>query len=207
MLYSGDKESYSSRIVHDEEDEVKFREIGLVDYVDLPEPNKLTSETMGSAASEDFKNAFVTVEQFDAVSEELIRKETQLGAALGERDFYIKENEDIKLKLESLGRLHDGVLLELDNQLKEYLKLADVAKNAELKHAEFFNNIDAMKERIAEMQGDTTPVGTVSYAVDYNSMTADQLRALLDERGIKYLVRDSKDTLIALLEKPKNTEE
>lgn len=68
------------------------------------------------------------------------------------------------------------------------------------------NSVSAMKERIAEMQGDTTPVGTVKYAVDYNSMTADQLRALLDERGIKYLVRDSKDTLIALLEQPESVE-
>ena len=35
MLYSGDKESYSSRIVHTAEEEQQFREIGLMDYADL----------------------------------------------------------------------------------------------------------------------------------------------------------------------------
>lgn len=38
MLYSGDKESYSSRIAHTTEEERQFREIGLIDYADLPEP-------------------------------------------------------------------------------------------------------------------------------------------------------------------------
>lgn len=140
MLYSGDKESYSSRIVHDEEDEAKFREIGLVDFVDLPEPQP---EETGTPI------------ELSGISEEDFNKVVQ------ERDAALA----------------------------------------------ILSSVSAMKERIAEMQGDTTPVGTVSYAVDYNSMTADQLRALLDERGIKYLVRDSKDTLIALLEQPENTEE
>lgn len=34
---------------------------------------------------------------------------------------------------------------------------------------------------------------------DYNSMTSDQLRALLSEKGIVYLARDNKETLINLL--------
>lgn len=140
MLYSGDKESYSSRIVHDEEDEAKFREIGLVDFVDLPEPQP---EEVGTPI------------ELSGISEEDYNKVVQ------ERDAALA----------------------------------------------IINSVSAMKERIAEIQGDTTPVGTVRYAVDYNSMTVDQLRALLNERGIKYLVRDSKDTLIALLEQPENTEE
>ena len=140
MLYKGDKESYSSRIVHDEEDEAKFRDIGLVDFVDLPESQPIETGTPI---------------ELSGISEEDYNKVVQ------ERDAALA----------------------------------------------ILNSVSAMKERIAEIQGDTTPVGTVRYAVDYNSMTADQLRALLDERGIKYLVRDSKDTLIALLEQPENTEE
>lgn len=35
--------------------------------------------------------------------------------------------------------------------------------------------------------------------IDYTSLTSDQLRALLDEKGITYLARDNKETLINLL--------
>lgn len=42
-------------------------------------------------------------------------------------------------------------------------------------------------------------VGSGSAAPNYSDMTSDELRALLDEKGIKYLARDSKDTLIKLL--------
>ncbi|MCU4389909.1 hypothetical protein KTH73_04100 [Acinetobacter courvalinii] len=34
--------------------------------------------------------------------------------------------------------------------------------------------------------------------VDYSSMTSEQLRKILDEKGIKYLARDNKETLIEL---------
>ena len=36
-LFVGDKVNYSCRIIHNEEEEIQFREIGLVDYSDLPE--------------------------------------------------------------------------------------------------------------------------------------------------------------------------
>ena len=39
----------------------------------------------------------------------------------------------------------------------------------------------------------------MSSEVNYSDMTSDELRVLLDEKGIKYLARDSKDTLIKLL--------
>ena len=47
-----------------------------------------------------------------------------------------------------------------------------------------------------EMSGDSDE--TTDH-VDYSSLTCDQLRALLDEKGITYLARDNKDTLINLL--------
>lgn len=132
MLYSGDKESYSSRIVHDEEDEAKFRDIGLVDFVDLPEPQP---EETGTPI------------ELSGISEEDFNKVVQ------ERDAALA----------------------------------------------ILNSVSAMKERIAEIQGDATPVGTVRYAVDYNSMTSEELRDLLEEKGIEFKIRDSKATLIKLL--------
>lgn len=37
-------------------------------------------------------------------------------------------------------------------------------------------------------------------AVDYNSLTTPQLQKLLDEKGIAYLKRDNKETLLSLLQ-------
>lgn len=133
MLYSGDKESYSSRIVHDEEDEAKFREIGLTDYADLPEPQP---EEAGAPI------------ELSGISEEDFNKVVQ------ERDAALA----------------------------------------------ILNSVSAMKERIAELQGDTTPVGTTSYSVDYSTWTADQLREEITKQGKEFKVRDSKAELIAILE-------
>lgn len=36
-LFVGDKVSYSCRIIHNEKEEIQFREMWLVDYSELPE--------------------------------------------------------------------------------------------------------------------------------------------------------------------------
>ena len=36
-LFVGDKVNYSCRIIHNEKEEIQFREMGLVDYSELPE--------------------------------------------------------------------------------------------------------------------------------------------------------------------------
>ncbi|HHW53764.1 MAG TPA: hypothetical protein GXX13_11390 [Acinetobacter towneri] len=74
MLYSGDKESYSSRIIHTAEEEQQFREIGLTDYADLPEPEPKVEEVAPSEAPQ----GFVTTEQFDAVAERLAAAESEI---------------------------------------------------------------------------------------------------------------------------------
>ena len=74
MLYSGDKESYSSRIVHTAEEEAQFREIGLKDYADLPDPEPKVEEVAPSEAPQ----GFVTTEQFDAVAERLAAAESEI---------------------------------------------------------------------------------------------------------------------------------
>lgn len=67
----------------------------------------------------------------------------------------------------------------------------------------FMNDVGAMKVRINLLQGDLTPVGATSDSeqkpVGYSDLKIDELQALLDEKGIKYLRRDGKDTLIGLL--------
>mgnify|MGYP001236512679 CR=1 FL=1 len=133
MLYSGDKESYSSRIVHDEEDEAKFRDIGLVDFVDLPEPQP---EETGTPI------------ELSGISEEDYNKVVQ------ERDAALA----------------------------------------------ILNSVSAMKERIAGIQGDTTPAGSKSESVNYTDWTADQLREELKNQGKEFKTRDSKAELIAILE-------
>lgn len=119
MLYSGDKESYSSRIVHTPEEEAQFREIGLIDYADLPEPEQKTEDIAPSEAPQ----GFVTTEQFDAALERLAAAEQEIERLKG---------------------------------------------------------------------GSTAP-----QPVDYSAMSNEQLRAVLDEKGIKYLARDSKAELLA----------
>ncbi|WP_180155235.1 hypothetical protein [Acinetobacter sp. YH12045] len=74
MLYSGDKESYSSRIIHTAEEEQQFREIGLQDYADLPNPEPEVEEV----ATGETPQGFVTTEQFDAVAERLAAAESEI---------------------------------------------------------------------------------------------------------------------------------
>src|SRR5690606_4431152 len=77
MLYSGDKESYSSRIIHTAEEEQQFRDIGLIDYADLPEPEPIPDPHDPSKEGE-APQGFVTTEQFDAVAERLAAAEAEI---------------------------------------------------------------------------------------------------------------------------------
>lgn len=152
MLYIGSVKSYKYEIAQNRDHESELRDLGFVDFADLEsEQAQISGEMPNSASSEDFKDAFVPIEQFDAISKELVQKGLQLD--------------------------------------------------------EFRNNVEAMKARIAEIQGDTTPIGTVSESPDYNSLTTPQLQKILDEKGIAYLKRDNKETLLALLNQPVKEEE
>lgn len=101
------------------------------------------------------------------------------------------------------------VALKAQEELQEQLQTA---------HGEFIafqNNLAAMYARIAELHGDTTPVGATSENpnpteaqdhtdqsqtdTDYSSWTADQLRDAITNQGKKFKARDSKDELIEIL--------
>lgn len=170
MLYIGSTQSHKPEIAQNKDHEDDLRELGFVDFADLEsEQAQLSSGTVGSASSEDFKDAFVPVEQFNAVSEDLVQKELQLNVAQTERDEFKDENDDLK------GQLSKA--LEENQQLQQV--------------------IDSFK----------TESVNAADAVDYNSMTSEQLRTILDAKGIKYLARDNKDTLLALLTQPVKAEE
>jgi predicted HTH domain antitoxin len=170
MLYIGSVKSYKYEIAQNQDHEDELRQLGFVDFADLKsEQAQLSSGTVGSASSDDFKDAFVPVEQFDAVSEELVQKELQLNVAQTERDQFKAENDDLK------------------EQLSKALE-----KNQQLQLV-----INSFK----------TESVSAAVAVDYNSLTTPQLQKLLDEKGITYLKRDDKATLIGLLTQPVKTEE
>lgn len=85
-------------------------------------------------------------------------------------------------------------------------KLAETEDQLATSQGEFIafqNNVAAMKARIAELQGDTTPVGSASYSgahlISLNDLTLAQLQEMAESKGIEFKVRDSKGTLIELL--------
>lgn len=85
-------------------------------------------------------------------------------------------------------------------------KLAETEDQLATSQGEFIafqNNVGAMKARIAELQGDTTPVGSASYSgshlISLNDLTLAQLQEMAKSKGIEFKVRDSKGTLIELL--------
>lgn len=154
MLYLGSTTSHQNEIAQNAEHEAELRELGFVDFVDLEdEVNQMMGDAIRNASSEGFRNAFVPVEQFDAVSEDLVQKELQLSVAQTERDQFKAENDDLKAQMEQLNQVIDSF----------------------------------------------QPAEHVVVETDYNALTADQLRSLLDEKGIKYLARDDKPTLLKLL--------
>ncbi|MBJ8424568.1 hypothetical protein [Acinetobacter bereziniae] len=182
MLYIGSTQSHKPEIAQNQDHEDELRELGFVDFADLEsEQAQLLSGTVGSASSEDFKDAFVPVEQFDAVSEELVQKELQLNVAQTERDQFKAENDDLKEQLSKA--------LEENQQLQQVI---DSFKT---------ESVNAVNE--TQVVGDVTPIETR----DYNSLTTPQLQKLLDEKGIAYLKRDNKETLLALLTQPVKAEE
>lgn len=84
-----------------------------------------------------------------------------------------------------------------------FAELEDQLATSQGEFIAFQNNISAMKARIAELQGDTTPVGSTSYSgphlISLNDLTLAQLQEMAESKGIAFKVRDSKGTLIELL--------
>lgn len=173
MLYFGTVKSHQHQVAQGIEHEDELRELGFVDFADLEnEQEKLASGSVGSTSSEDFKNAFVPVEQFDDVVADLEQKKQELIIVREERDQLKAENDDLK------GQLYQAH--EANKKLQQTLDSPET---------------------------ETATTDKTEGTVDYSSMTSDQIRKILDEKGIKYLARDNKETLLALLSQPTKAEE
>ncbi|AZN67019.1 hypothetical protein DX910_00510 [Acinetobacter haemolyticus] len=182
MLYIGTAQSHKHKTARNAQHEAELRELGFVNFADL-ENEEPVNNAVGSASAEDFENAFIPVEQFDSVCEDLVQKELQLSVAQTERDQFKAENDDLK------AQLHQAH--EANKQLQQALDSLQL--------------VPAPQETAIEpvMQGAPTEL----VAPDYSNATAKELREALDAKGIKYLQRDSVDTLRALLTQPEKTEE
>lgn len=57
----------------------------------------------------------------------------------------------------------------------------------------------SLADQVEDVEDKTAKVEDVQ-EVDYSALNMDELKDLLDERGIEYKARDNKDKLISLLE-------
>lgn len=104
MLYKGDQKNFEDSTVHDDIEEQVLRDSGWVDYINLPEREMgVAGGSIGAGASggssEFSKDAFVPVEQFDALGEENTKLKEELVEALNEnqelrKQIRFKELED-----------------------------------------------------------------------------------------------------------------
>ncbi len=102
MLYVGDSEQYSCRAVQDSEEEQQYRDMGFMDYADLPNPEPEFEEV----ATGETPQGFVTTEQFDAVAERLAAAEAEIEqlkqSAVGEMANTVNYNAYTKEELQAL---------------------------------------------------------------------------------------------------------
>lgn len=162
MLYTGDTEQWSCRAVQDADEEQEYREKGLVDYADLPEPEP---ELVAGGNAADAQSV--------GVSEDSAGAELKLSAAQTERDEALAEVERLK------------AIIEAGQQENEQLRAQVENGDANIKYA--------------EPQTDLSELTNDAQQVNYSDLTIPELQKLLDEKGITYKSRDSKDTLIELL--------
>lgn len=94
--------------------------------------------------------------------------------------------------LHSVGESEpDDTAEKLSEALDEIDRLNQIIDAGAQENAELRTQLEAMQEPKDTEAG--------KGGANYSELTSDELRALLDEKGIKYLARDSKDTLIKLL--------
>ncbi|QGA11044.1 hypothetical protein GFH30_06420 [Acinetobacter wanghuae] len=88
MLYKGDQKNFENSTAHDDIEEQVLRDSGWVDYIDLPEREPVTGGSVSGIDS----SAFVSVEQFDALTEENTKLKEELVEAL-------KENQKLRKQI------------------------------------------------------------------------------------------------------------
>lgn len=123
MLYKGDMKKYSTAIAKNEGEEAELIKSGWLDYTELPDREMgVAGGSIGAGALSDSsgfnKDAFVPVEQFDALGEENIKLKEELVEAL-------KENQELRKQIR-LKELEDKPA----DELKAILDKAEVKYKA-----------------------------------------------------------------------------
>lgn len=187
-LYLGTAKAHQHKIVNGAEHEAELRELGFVDFADLEQeadqPDEYIKDMRTGKAKtvpqDVYDQVYADRANLDAENQNL---NAQLSIVRGERDRFKAENDDLK------GHLHQAQ--EANKQLQQTL--------------DSLQPNPAPQDTAVDTVAQGTPTEPV--APDYSKKTAKELRALLDEKGIKYLQRDDLDTLRALLTQSDKTEE
>jgi hypothetical protein len=184
-LYRGDKQVHEHVIADGEEHEAHLRSTGYVDYLDLveAEPEEGPEDVKTSNEPEEIDlSAYVPLAQFDAIAEKLTQTEEQLG----EKSL---ELEKAQGQITSLEGQHAEVIVNLEgevNRLKEEIAAAPSASGVPQEvYDAVYQEREQLKKENAQLK--------------YSAMDANELKAVLDEKVIKYGSRDGKDTLVKLV--------
>lgn len=175
MLYLGGLHSHA--IAHDEDEANALKERGYVTHAEAMKIEPKSDDTLTASGS------FGDVEdQLDEANEHI----EMLEGAIEVKD---KEISDLKGELDEANERYEEKereLVELQNQPSDD---SDSQEIADLK-AKL-----AIYEETKDVNGD----GVVSY----DEMTKDELKAVLEQRDVDFVERDSKD---ALIQKAKDSE-
>lgn len=183
MLYKGTLIKFEFTTAVSKEHEEELKADGWVEHRELEEPVSI-GETDDSA--EDVKeidlDAYVPVEQFDVLAEKLTEAENMLSEKTVELE---KAQEQLATSTEQHATVVSNLEGEI-NRLKEELKAAPAEAGVP---QEVYDAVYQEREQLLKENAQ----------YKYSAMGANDLRAILDEKGIKYGSRDEKPALVKLV--------
>ncbi|ENJ4686595.1 hypothetical protein [Acinetobacter baumannii] len=183
MLYKGDLIKFEFTTAVSEEHEEELKADGWVEHHELEEPVNIDdANDPGDGIQEIDLDAYVSVEQFDALAEKLTEAESKL-------DEKTIELEKAQEQLTTSAEQHATVVSNLEgeiNRLKEELKAAPAEAGVP---QEVYDAVYQEREQLLKENAQ----------YKYSAMGANDLRAILDEKGIKYGSRDEKPALVKLV--------
>ncbi|MDC4768666.1 hypothetical protein OHV90_17350 [Acinetobacter baumannii] len=183
MLYKGDLVNFDFCVASSEDREEELKSEGWIEHHELEEPEEGPEDIKTTEEPEEIDlSAYVPVEQFDVIAEKLTQTEEQLG----EKTI---ELEKAQGQITSLEGQHAEVILNLEgevNRLKEELAAAPAASGVPQEvYDAVYQEREQLKQENAQLK--------------YSAMGANELRAILDEKGVKYGSRDEKPALVKLV--------